>query len=181
MGFFDVLSKLFNLGKTTDVTPAAEEEKTAKEKGDAFEHYVISKFDRNFFRLKDMRSDKGVKGFYPESNKYPDLVLEYKPSSSQFAVECKWRAGWWRREGGEESIDWAGGDKKIQNYNEYAEKNNIPVFVVIGLGGEPDKPEKLFVAPLNALKYRYAKRAYLEKFLKNDSNFFFDHKRMTLR
>lgn len=181
MGFFDVLSKLFSFGKTNEAAPAAEEEKTAKEKGDAFENYVVSKFDRKFFRLKDMRSDKGSNGFYPESNKYPDLVLEYKPSTFSFAVECKWRADWWKRGDGEESIDWAGGDKKIQNYNEYAEKNNIPVFVVIGLGGEPDKPEKLFVAPLNALKYRYAKKSYLEKFLKKDSNFFFDHKRIILR
>ncbi len=176
-----MLARLFKLKQPNNTAPAVEKEKTAKEKGYAFENYVISKFDRKFFCLKDMRSDKGIKGFYPESNKYPDLVLEYKPSSSQFAVECKWRADWWRREDGEESIDWAGGDKKIQNYNEYAEKNKTPVFVVIGLGGEPEKPEHLFVAPLNALKYRYAKKSYLEKFIKRDSNFFFDNKRMMLR
>ncbi|CAK8715127.1 MAG: hypothetical protein CDV28_12831 [Candidatus Electronema aureum] len=75
MGFFNILSKIFNAGKKNNtVSSSIEEQKNAKEKGDAFENYVISKFDRNFFRLKDMRSDKGIKGFYPESNNYPDLV-----------------------------------------------------------------------------------------------------------
>ncbi len=183
MGFFDVIVNLFKTNKQSaaHVPAAKEEQATSKEKGDAFENYVISKFNQKFFKLKDMRSDKGIKGFYPESNQYPDLLLEYKLSSIKFAVECKWRADWWKRDDGEESIDWAGGEKKIQNYNEYAEKNNVPVFVAIGVGGTPDKPEQLFVAPLNALKYRYAKRSYLEKFAKKDSDFFFDAKRLMLR
>jgi len=119
MGLFSRLFKLFASDKDM---PSAEsdkkkdstsrQERTSKEKGDAFENYVICKFDRKFFALKDMRSDKGVRGFYPESNKYPDLVLEYKPASVSFAVECKWRCGWWKRNDGKESIDWAGGDKK---------------------------------------------------------------------
>ncbi len=162
MGFFDSILKLFGKGKA--VNPAddtASQEQTPKDKGDAFENYIIGKFDRKFFALRDMRSDKGIKGFYPESNKYPDLVLEYKPASASFAVECKWRGKWWQRKDGKDSIDWAGGDGKIENYNDYSEKNNMPVFVAIGVGGEPDNPAELFVVPLKALKYRYAERIYI--------------------
>lgn len=187
MGLISSLFKLFASDKDAESEIKKEipsrHKKTAKEKGDAFENYVIRKFDRKFFALKDMRSDKGADGFYPESNKYPDLVLEYRPASARFAVECKWRSGWWRRNDGRESIDWAGGDKKIQNYKEYSEQNDIPVFVAIGVGGKPDNPEELFVAPLKALKYRYAEKNYLENFIKRDNskNFFFDSKRNTLK
>jgi len=130
-----------------------------------------------------MRSDKGAEGFYPESNKYPDLLLEYRPASTSFAVECKWRSKWWKKEDGKESIDWAGGDKKIENYNNFSAKNSVPVFVAIGIGGTPDNPKELFIAPLKALKYRYAERSYLERFRKKgkDKNFFFNDKQGTLQ
>lgn len=190
MGFLSKILNLFSDGKQAVTTPQTHDEKieisqekTFKEKGDAFENYVIGKFDRRFFRLKDMRSDKGANGFYPESNKYPDLVLEYKPASSSFAVECKWRSNWRTKNDGKENIDWAGGDKKLQNYNDYAANNNIPVFVVIGIGGEPDNPNELFVAPLKALKYRYVDKSYLSNFTKKDKarNFFFDVNQVTLK
>ena len=160
------------------------QEMTNKAKGDAFENYVISKFDRKFFALKEMRSDKGIKGFYPESNKYPDLTLEYKPNSTTFAVECKWRKNWWRKDG-KEGLNWVGdnGDKKIQNYNDFSEKNNITVFVVIGVGGKPDNPEELFTIPLKKLTHCYAEESYLYNYLKKnkDRNFFFDSQKNNLR
>ncbi len=194
MGFVDKFLAFFDgdteKDKQSIVKPESDtdkienaQDKTAKEKGDAFENYVIGKFDRRFFRLKDMRSDKGSNGFYPESNKYPDLVLEYKPASSSFAVECKWRSYWHIKNDGKENINWAGGDKKLQNYNDYSMKNNIPVFVIIGIGGEPDNPDELFVVPLSALKYSYADKHYLCDFIKKDKgkNFFFDVNRVTLK
>lgn len=180
MGLLDKILSLFGGSKTKT---HKNKDADAKQKGDAFENYVIGKFDRRFFALKDMRSDKGANGFYPESNKYPDLLLEYKPATAAFAVECKWRMNWWKKGNGKESIDWAGGDKKAQNYIEYSEKNNVPVFVAIGIGGKPSDPDELFVVPLKALKYRYAEKSYLEKFRKQDKdrNFFFDADRVTLR
>jgi hypothetical protein len=185
LNLFSSRKKIVDVHQTYDEKIEVEDKKnpSAKEKGDAFENYVIGKFDRRFFKLKDMRSDKGAKGFYPESNKYPDLVLEYKPSSASFAVECKWRSNWWQKNDGKESIDWAGGAKKLENYNDYSTNNRIPVFVVIGIGGEPNNPNELFVVPLKALKYRYVEKNYLSGFLKKDTakNFFFDAKQVTLR
>jgi hypothetical protein len=159
------------------------EKDSSKQKGDLFENYIIGKFDKRYFTLKDMRSDKGIDGFYPESNQYPDLLLEYRPSASLFAVECKWRQNWWIRNGNKEEIDWAGGDKKIENYNSYSNKNAVPVFVVIGISGEPNNPKEIFVVPLKALKYRYVEKSYLKKFEKKDTtkNFFFDSKKIVLK
>ncbi|MCP4352611.1 MAG: DUF4124 domain-containing protein [Desulfobacterales bacterium] len=155
----------------------------SKEKGDAFEVYIIKKFSKKWFALKDMRSDKGVEGFYPESNKYPDLVLEYKPRQLSFAVECKWRQKWWKQNYSGEKIDWAGGDGKIRNYKAYSEENNMPVFVAIGVGGKPDNPGELFVAPLEALKFRHTTKEYLKRFEKKrkGEDFFLDPEKVTLK
>lgn len=40
----------------------------------------------------------------------------------------------------------------LKIHKEYAEKLNIPVFVVIGVGGEPEKSEELFIVPLSKMK-----------------------------
>lgn len=166
----------------------AENEKTSKQKGDEFENFVISKFDRRYFLLKDMRSDKGFEGNYPESNKYPDLILEYKPESVQFAVECKWRQRWWDVNY-KSYINWTGGDddrggRKIETYLQYSQEKGVPVFVAIGIGGKPSAPEELFVAPLDSLKLPKAEKTYLERFRKRnfkESNFYFDCKNCSLK
>lgn len=160
----------------------------SKQKGDMFENYVIQKFDRRYFVLKDMRSDKGVNGFYPESNSYPDLTLEYKPAKQRFAVECKWRQHWQTRSNGNAFINWAGGTtkekglQKIQNYLNYASTHDMPVFVVIGIGGTAARPKDLYVVPLQALKSPFVDRPYLTPFQRRDltRNFFFDANKLSL-
>lgn len=175
MRFFGTILRLFGNGKEDVFVP-----KTSKEKGDAFEKYVIGKFDKNHFKLKDMRSDKGANGVYPESNKYPDLRYEYGHghASSSFAVECKWRSRWNKSNDGQEQIEWVSGQGNINNYGEYAKVNNVPVFVIIGIGGEPENPEELFIVPLKRLPRTYAYKHYLCDFAKKhkDTNFFFDSK-----
>jgi hypothetical protein len=65
-------------------------------KGIAFEQYVVSIFSKrkDYFFLMDWRSDKFHEGIYPQSNRNPDLVYDYRCGSyvRQFAVECKYRA-----------------------------------------------------------------------------------------
>jgi hypothetical protein len=41
-------------------------------------------------------------------------------------------------------IKWAR-HKQIANYLDYQKQKTIPVFIAIGIGGEPYNPEKLFV------------------------------------
>jgi hypothetical protein len=61
----------------------------------------------------------------------------------RFAVECKWR-----KEFIAGKIEWAK-DKQICVYEDFQHQNRIPVFIAIGIGGEPSNPEKLFVTPLD--------------------------------
>ena len=60
MGFLQSILQLFSGNRGAADTPPQGD--SSKEKGDAFEKYIIKKFDRKFFTLKDMRSDKGAEG-----------------------------------------------------------------------------------------------------------------------
>lgn len=149
-----------------------------KKSGDDFEKFVVQKFNPEYFRLKEWAGDKYVNGIYAETTLQPDLLLEFrlKGKTSEFAVECKWRSDFKR--GG---IEFA----TIDQYNRYIEfgrNRNVPVFIVIGVGGQPDNPRYFYVVPLSELKSNYIDSATLKKYGKwLDTNFFFDMETGVLR
>lgn len=150
----------------------------SKEKGDAFEKWVVSHFNKKVFKLTEWRSDKYHQGRYAESNTYPDLELELmKEEGITFAVECKYRSEF--KDG---SIKWAD-ENNIENYNRFSNDKGIPVIIVIGVGGSADSPEKVYCVKLESLKYPIATEQYLSNFLRENTqaNFFFDVKEKKLR
>lgn len=152
-----------------------------KAKGDAFEKYVVKNFNQKYFTLQEWRSDKYVDGIYAVSNHFPDLevIFDFKEKGVKeaFAIECKWRKSYFKNE-----IEWAK-NYQIKNYKEYAEKLNIPVFVVIGVGGEPEKPKELFVVPLQKMKGNIITKSELANYKKDlsDERFFWDYDKNNLR
>lgn len=115
-------------------------------KGRLFEDYVLEQFDRQGggdLALLEWRSDKSWEGISPVSNQYPDFVFQFKKKT--FAVECKWR----------ERLINLGKDTfnaiQINNYQQYSLSHNIPVTVVLGVGGEPSWPEVLYSVPLKQI------------------------------
>lgn len=171
---------------TTSEKPGQENEKSVdldenKAKGDAFERFVVKNFDKKYFTLQEWRSDKYVDGIYAVSNHFPDLEvifnLESKGVREAFAIECKWRKSLYR-----ESIEWAK-DYQLKNYQEYADKLKIPVFVVIGVGGEPEKPQELFIVPLHKMKSNTISKSDLANFKKGtmDTPFFWDYDKNVLQ
>jgi len=153
-----------------------------KEKGDAFERYVVRNFNRRYFTLQEWRGDKYVDGIYAVSNHFPDLEIVFTLPSQNikdtFAIECKWRSGWQGK-----SIQWAD-DFQVAHYKEYAQRLGIPVFVVIGLGGTPDAPEHVYCIPLEAMKGNTLTfedvRPYWKKIAERTA-FYWDHDSRTLR
>jgi hypothetical protein len=139
-----------------------------KAKGDAFEKFVVRNFSRKYFTLQEWRSDKYVDGIYAVSNHFPDLEIIFnfkeKDVNEAFAIECKWRKNYYKN-----GIEWAQ-NYQIKNYKEYAEKLNIPVFVVIGVGGEPEEPEELFIVPLQEMKSNTISKSELANYKKNISD-----------
>ena len=149
-----------------------------KKNGDDFEKFIVQKFDKKYFRIKEWAGDKYVNGVYAETTPQPDILLEFhhKKDSAKFWVECKWR-----QNSNTKSIQFAS-EKQFERYKNYQKERNIPVFVAIGLGGKASSPEQLFIVPLSELKYNYVYLDYLSKFEKNvNSDFFFDSKTNVLK
>lgn len=152
-----------------------------KAKGDAFEKFVVKSFSREFFTLQEWRSDKYVDGIYAVSNHFPDLEVIFddklKGVKDVFAIECKWRKRFYHNE-----IEWAK-DSQIKNYKDYADRVNIPVYVVIGIGGEPEAPNEIFIVPLASIKSSTLSKTELSKYKKdtNESLFNWDYKKKELR
>lgn len=118
-------------------------------KGKRFEEYVVRKFQaEKFYNLKEWRGDKYVDGIYPESNKYPDLELEFtmKDIKRRFAIECKYRS--YLNDDG--CVQFAYPDQ-LQRYKNFEAENRIPVYILLGLEGKPEYPAHLFLIPVAAI------------------------------
>ena len=117
-------------------------------KGREFEDYVLELFDvreGGDFVLKEWQGDKTLGDVCPENNRYPDFVFSYQQSHC-FAVECKWR----ERLTANIEKDLFSSDK-LAIYQQFADERQMPVFIVLGVGGEPCQPELLYVIPLKEI------------------------------
>ncbi|MFI5457522.1 MAG: hypothetical protein ACHRXM_18930 [Isosphaerales bacterium] len=132
----------------------------SQEKGIEFEKWVVAHLHRGFYTIKEWRGDKYVEGNYAETSSNPDLEVEFhmREIRKPFAIECKWRHDY--EQGEKPYVDWAS-DRQIENYRGFAKARNMPVFVVIGIGGAPNDPAEVFVVPLNSLRYPKATAEYL--------------------
>ncbi len=151
----------------------------SEEKGRVFEEYVVSHFNKKYFTLKEWRSDKYYKGHYAKSNCYPDLEYEFSLDGKvvSFAIECKWRSRF-----NNEWITWAS-DEQADFYRKFEKERKMPVFVMIGIGGTPSAPERVYAVPLRVLKLNRAKEDYIREYMRKDTKkkFFLDTENLLLR
>jgi hypothetical protein len=148
-------------------------EENSKQKGDAFEKYIVSLFnsDSGKFRIKEWRSDKmAANGLYALSNHLPDLEMVFMDGRREycFAIECKWR-----KEFQNGAIEWAK-EYQIKNYLKFQKSNRIPVFVAIGIGGTPSQPDFLFLPKLDYIAaYSTLYESFLKQYNRNPNHKFF--------
>jgi hypothetical protein len=151
-----------------------------KERGDKFEAFVTTLFKKKYFRLLEWRGDKrSPHGQLPESSMHPDLEYAFKlgQREARFAVECKWR----ERFSADDTIQWSY-PEQVARYRAFSVEKQVPVFVVLGVGGMPQDPQRLYVVPLERLAGEVVDRAQLEPYEKaKRSQFYFDLKTQTLR
>lgn len=116
-------------------------------KGYQFEKYIVGKFDRNYFSLFFWNGDKRADGVYPVTSSNPDLEYDYRDAGTviSFAVECKWRSQFVGNH-----VQWADHDQ-IEQYKRYERSSGRSVFVILGVGGEPNDPQELFIVPLSKI------------------------------
>lgn len=142
-----------------------------KKKGDDFEKFVVQKFDKKYFRIKEWAGDKYVNGVYADTTPQPDIQLEFrfKQKITKFSVECKWRQNLYKN-----GVEFAK-KKQFDRYKNFEKKQNFPVFIAIGIGGEAILPEQLYIVPLQEINNNFIHIKELKKYEKKvNSNFFFD-------
>ena len=111
-------------------------------KGREFENFLISLFDipnNKRIRIKEWRGDKSLPGVYPENNSAPDFLFEC--NGRLFAVECKWR-----NHLPQKIDDNLLTPERQQFFIQYAKERNIPIFLLLGVGGFPSDPDRLYLA-----------------------------------
>lgn len=139
----------------------------------------MSLFSKRYFSLKEWRGDKYSHGVYAESNTYPDMELTFtlREKTHSFAVECKWRAQY----NAQDKVKWSYKDQ-LTRYRQFAKDKNIPVFIILGIGGTPSEPAEVYVVPLASIERVELSRNWLENYRHDLSkSMFFDVPTQTLR
>jgi len=154
MGLFDTLMENFS--------------NAPQWKGKRFEKYILNKFDPKYFTVVEQtHSFQTNTDRFVESGNNPDYVLRYNPSKDVFAVECKYRSHLTNK-----MLECCK-PHQLDRYREFAKKRNIPVYLVVGLGGDDELPDDLFVIPLEQMKYPSLYPSVYSQFSKNPNNNFF--------
>jgi hypothetical protein len=132
-------------------------------KGTRFERYVKGLFDERLFECvhQTPRFTKSTKKF-DERSLAPDFVFRYMPSGELFAIEAKYRS----------RLDENGmlptcKPYQFERYNQFEIDTGIPVYLVIGLGGNSYRPRRMFLIPLRDLKYASLNQHQLDRFEHN--------------
>ncbi len=141
------------------------------EMGIKFESYIMSLFNKNDWSIVDYTKDLSKKLHRRvESDSDPDFTMRHKITDNIVSIECKYRSKI-TYIGSGYGVKWAK-SYQIRNYNEFSKRTKYTVFVVIGIGGLPSNPEKIFILPLSCLKDPFVGIKYLEKFKRNSKNIF---------
>jgi len=128
-------------------------------KGRKFEDFVLTKFDRNLFSIvRKTRPCRGADDHYMESNPDPDYIFRYIPSREKFGVEMKFRSNF-----GSEIIKWSYPDQ-MARYKQFEKEEEIPVYIIIGLGGLPESPNEIFLVPLRKIESPELSLQFLSKY-----------------
>lgn len=112
--------------------------------GQKFEGYIAGLLPKEYYQFLEWRSDKTHNGLHPISNTFPDLHfkrINTKAANNEFTIECKYRSALLE---GVFEFD----SKQLKNYINFRKKKGIPVFLALGIGGMPEKPEHVFVIPI---------------------------------
>lgn len=130
-------------------------------KGEEFEEYVrkfiftISTYDL-IHKTHDYNSNNRD---YVESSLKPDFKFRDKKSGKEFFVEAKWRKGIYNREN---KIEWCN-QKQLRRYKAI-DKNENKVFVILGFGDKPIKPEEIVLFPISGCNYNALFDSFLDKY-----------------
>lgn len=95
------------------------------------------------------------------------MRYSHKNRNEKFCIECKYRSSLY-----EDKLHWSN-PSQLERYKKYARDSRLPFFVVIGLGGHPLEPERMFCIPLEEAKYPALYPSVFERFERDPEELFF--------
>ena len=126
-----------------------EERKFLYRLGNDFEDYVITMFDPEKFELIHRTpTDEDTNGRFVHSMVYPDLRFRERSTGRKFWVEVKFRA----RTEDRGVITWCN-DNQLRYYKRTMYESRNPVFVMIGVGGTVQCPERVYLVNLDRINF----------------------------
>jgi hypothetical protein len=135
-------------------------------KGLLFERVVQGRFPNTEWVMVNTTKDlhKKFKRFV-ESDANPDFEFRKRATGKTIAVECKYRSEYVVGTKGDEGVWW--NKAQGERYARYGVKNNVPVYIVVGIGGNPKSPKIISYIPLAIIQkqyYHFIPRDILERF-----------------
>lgn len=114
-------------------------------KGDAFERLVQGMFpDDEFVLLNNPRREHDAEGRTSEGVKDPNFKYLHQRSGHTLWIECRYRKDTYY-----DQVQWATPAQlnRLRNFQKDVEPEAVYVF--IGLGGKPERPDHIFCVPLH--------------------------------
>ena len=128
---------------------AEEHKRQMYRKGNDFEDYVRNMFPQESFELihrTPTNDDTG--GRYVHSMIYPDLRFRDRETGRKFWVEVKYRS----HVEPDGSIVWCA-DNQLTNYKRTMYESREKVFIMLGVGGTVQKPDKVYCLDLDNINF----------------------------
>jgi len=126
------------------------EKEEDRKKGNQFEHFVTSLFDKKTFDIlegtrhyNELRPDQ-----LTEENKATDMKFKHLGTGTEFYVQCKYRSSM------DETLEWTK-HRKLILYRSFRKQNKCKFFVAVSIGENPHNPEKLYFGDLS--KFHHCK------------------------
>jgi hypothetical protein len=129
-------------------------------KGEAFQDYIRKHlFTKDKFDMlhKTHSYATNKNDYIIEDSEEPDFKFRVIRTGKAFWVEAKYRSRYY-----EDKVD-CYKPLQLKRYKEIDKK--FPVYITLGLGGEPDSPDQVFLIPIRDIEYSYSK--LFLSFLKN--------------
>jgi hypothetical protein len=154
MGVLSAISKAAKAFKDDITTP--EEYKI----GEAFQQLTEKLFLEEEFDLKSKtHTYKNNEGRYVKDSMNPDLSFIHKKSNHIIHIECKYRSNLFR-----DKYEWSK-PWQMERYKEFQEKNRPQkTYIIMGLSGSPEQPERMFAVPLDDIKYSGLFPSFLKEY-----------------
>lgn len=117
--------------------------------GAEFEDYVMDLFPADKFDLLHRTIGQAQVGRYVEDCTYPDLKFRSCDNWYHFWVECKYRS----RLEPNGNLIWTD-NEHLDRYLQIFWETGVEVFVIIGVGGSPKRPNHLHLISLRNTAYK---------------------------